>query len=171
MSIPLVEDMSDDSYVLDIHDITLTPAWPSLGRQVRWEMDGHLKESVDLTKVVCDVVMKFGPVKMLDTKYRLPDLLARMGARLSGDPRPPAGPWKQAWDLQLPETVPVAEQRIRLRARTGTGKNFFALDIPFDFRRRTHRAMTGGGAGSRVLGPTHCRCQDSLSSSPVAELL
>ncbi|MGW0879824.1 hypothetical protein [Streptomyces sp. NPDC002671] len=132
--------MSDDSYVLDIIDITLTPAWPRLGRQVRWEMHGHLKETVDLTRVTCKVTIKFGPIKMLDRSYRLPELLAGMGARLSGDPQPPAGPWQQAWNLQLPEAVPVAEHRIHLRARTGNGKDFFALDLPLNFSRRSHLA-------------------------------
>ncbi|MQY35163.1 hypothetical protein SRB17_31350 [Streptomyces sp. RB17] len=149
MSVDTVEDISDDTYVLDLLTITLTPALPWLGHQVRCEMDGHLKEAVDLTRVSCNVIMKFGPVKMLDRWYRLPDLLARMGARLPGDTTPPAGPWKQAWILRLPEAVPVAEHRIRLRARTGNGKNFFALDIPVDFRRRFHPSRTNGGGGSR----------------------
>ncbi|MFB7503442.1 hypothetical protein ACFC0P_07990, partial [Streptomyces broussonetiae] len=102
----------------------------------------------------CSVIMKFGPVKILDNSYRLPDLLARMGARLSGDPRPPAGPWRQAWNLQLPESVPVARHRIRLRARTEGGKNFFALDIPLDFSHRFRPAATGEGRGPRVLHST-----------------
>ena len=156
MSVDTVEDISDDSYVLDVRTITLTPALPWLGHQVRCELDGHLKEAVDLTQVTCNVIMKFGPVKMLDRWYRLPDLLARMGATLSGDPRPPAGPWKQAWVLRLPETVPVAEHRIRLRARTGNGKNFFALDIPVDFRRRFHPSRTNGGGGSRMFHGQRC---------------
>ncbi|MFI2199664.1 hypothetical protein ACH47Z_02530 [Streptomyces sp. NPDC020192] len=146
VSMRLVEDASDDTYVLDILDITLTPALPWLGHQVRWEMDGHLKETVDLTRVTCDVTMKFGPMKFLDRSYRLPELLAGMGASLSGDPRPPAGPWRQAWNLQLPETVPVAQHRIRLRARTGTGKNFLALDIPLDFSRRFRPTATSGSS-------------------------
>jgi hypothetical protein len=151
MSVGLVEDISDDTYVLDLVTITLTPALPWLGHQVRCELAGHLKEAVDLTRVTCNVIMKFGPVKMLDRWYRLPDLLAHMGAGLPGDPRPPAGPWKQAWILRLPETVPVAEHRIRLRARTGNGKNFFALDIPMDFSRRFHPSRRNGGGGSRMF--------------------
>ena len=95
MSNHLVEDASDAGYVLDILDITLTPAMPHLGGQVRWEMHGHLKETVDLTRVTCRVVMKIGPMKILDKSYRLPDLLASMGPHLSGDPRPPAVPWRQ----------------------------------------------------------------------------
>lgn len=154
MSIRLVEDASDDSYVLDILDITLTPALPRLGHQVRWEMDSRLKETVDLTRVTCNVVMKFGPVKMLDRNYRLPDLLAGMGAGLSGDPKPPPGPWKQAWDLRIPETVPVTKHRIRLRARTGDGKDFLALDIPVDFSRRCRPTATGDGGGSCVFHGT-----------------
>lgn len=153
----LVEDVSDDTYVLDILDITLIPALPWLGHRVRWEMVGHLKETVDLTLVTCNVIMKFGPVKMLDKSYRLPDLLAGMGSRLSGDPMLPAGPWKQAWSLRLPDTVPVAQHRIRLHARTGTGKNFFALDIPLNFSRRLRLVTMSDGGGSRVLHSTRRR--------------
>ncbi|MEU6550477.1 hypothetical protein ABZ915_09340 [Streptomyces sp. NPDC046915] len=158
MSIRLVEDVSDGTYVLDGLDITLTPALPWLGHQVSWEMNGHLKEPVDLTRVTCNVIMKFGPVKMLDRNYELPDLLKGVGARLSGDPRPPAGPWRQTWNLQLPEAVPVAEHRILLRARTGRGKNFFALDIALNFSRSFRPAATSGCGGSRVL---HGSCRDS----------
>ncbi|WP_198668446.1 hypothetical protein [Streptomyces triticisoli] len=139
MNYHLVEDASDDSYVMHILDITLTPTLPRLGHPLRWEMHSHLKETVDLTRVTCRVIMKVGPMKILDKNYRLPDLLAAMGTSLSGDPRPPAGPWKQTWHLQIPPTVPVARHRIHLRARTGDGKNFLALNIPVAF---THRWIT-----------------------------
>ncbi|PZG72660.1 hypothetical protein C1I97_37925 [Streptomyces sp. NTH33] len=141
MSNCLVEDASDASYIMDILDITLTPASPRLGHQVRWEMHSHLKETVDLTRVTCRVIMKIGPMKILDKSYGLPDLLASMGTGLSGDPRPPAGPWRQTWDLQIPGAVPVARHRIHLRARTADGKNFLALDIPVAF---SHSWATAG---------------------------
>ncbi|WP_272920667.1 hypothetical protein [Streptomyces sp. SID1328] len=37
MSIRPVEDVSDDTYVLDRLIVTLTPALPWLGHQARWE--------------------------------------------------------------------------------------------------------------------------------------
>ncbi|MFE0385948.1 hypothetical protein ACFW1F_18025 [Streptomyces bungoensis] len=155
MSIRLMEDVSDSTYVLDSLAITLTPALPRLGHQARWEMNGQLKEPVDLTRVTCDVIMKFGPAKMLDKQYRLPDLLENLGARLSGDPRPAAGPWQQTWNLQLPEAVPVAEHRILLRARTDNGQNFLALDIALNFSHRFHPPPTSGTAGSRMVHGSH----------------
>jgi hypothetical protein len=148
MSTPLVEDTSDDHYVLDILDITLNPTLPRLGHRLRCTMDGYLKEPVDLTRVTCNVVMKIGPVKMLDRTYRLPELLAGMGAGLCGDLRPDAGPWKQTWDLQIPRTVPVARHRIVLRARTGDGKDFLALHIPVDFSHRFRPFAPGDPTGS-----------------------
>ncbi|MFF4829167.1 hypothetical protein ACFY20_40835 [Streptomyces sp. NPDC001312] len=132
----LVEDASDDNYVMDILDITCTPALPRLGQQVRWEMHSHLKETVDLTQVTCRVIMKIDPMKILDKSYTLPDLLASMGTSLSGDAQPPAGPWRQTWNLQIPQTVPVARQNLHLRAHTGDGKSFLALDIPVTFSHR-----------------------------------
>ncbi|MGW4567913.1 hypothetical protein ACWEN3_37905 [Streptomyces sp. NPDC004561] len=115
-------------------------------------MNGHLKASVDLTRVTCNVIMKFGPVKMLDRNYALPELLASVGARLPGDLRPPAGPWRQTWNLQLPQAVPVAEHRILLRAWTGSGKNLLALNIAVDFNRSFRPAATSGSAGSTRAG-------------------
>lgn len=156
MSICLVEDVSDDTYVLADLDITMTPASPWLGQQVRCQMNGRLNESVDLTRITCKVIMKFGPVKMLDKTYALPDLLEGVGARLSGDLRPPAGSWRQTWNLRLPETVPVAEHRILLRARTGTGKDFLALNIALDFSRTFRPAATSGSAGSRLFHGSRC---------------
>ncbi|MFF8953945.1 hypothetical protein ACF09I_34885 [Streptomyces sp. NPDC014940] len=55
MSVCLVEDVSDGTYVLDSLAVTLTPALPWLGHQVCWETNGRLKESVDLTRVTCDI--------------------------------------------------------------------------------------------------------------------
>lgn len=157
MSIRLVEDVSDSTYVLDRLAVTLTPALPLLGHQACWEMNGHLKEPVDLTRVTCKVIMKFGPVKMLERNCTLPDLLESLGARLSGDLRPAAGPWRQTWNLQLPEAVPVAEHRILLRARTGSGQNFLALDMALDFSHRFRPTPASGRAGSRVLHGSHRR--------------
>ncbi|MEW2290849.1 hypothetical protein [Streptomyces sp. NPDC047841] len=155
MSIRLVEDVSDDTYVLDGLAVRLTPALPWLGHRVCWEMNGRLKEPVDLSRVTCNVIMKYGPVKMLERNYALRDLLGSLGARLSGDLRPAAGPWQQTWNLQLPEAVPVAELRILLRARTGSGRNFLALDIALDFSHRFRPAPAGGRAGARVLQGSH----------------
>ncbi|MFF4762212.1 hypothetical protein [Streptomyces sp. NPDC001292] len=132
----LVEDASDGTYVMEILDITCTPAMPRLGHQVRWEMDSYLKETVDLTQVTCRVIMKIGPMKILDKSFKLPELLASMGTHLSGDTQPPAGPWKQTWNLHIPTAVPVARHRLHLRARTGDGKNFLALNIPVAFSHR-----------------------------------
>ncbi|MEU6664381.1 hypothetical protein [Streptomyces sp. NPDC046821] len=138
MSIRFVEDASDDTYVLDIHDITLIPSYPRLGRPLRWTMNSSLKETVDLTQVTCTTTMKVGPVKILNSTYRLPDLLANLGTRLTGNPQPPAGPWQQTWNFHIPRTVPVARHRIHLRAHTADGRNFLALNIPLDFNHRYH---------------------------------
>ncbi|MFF9378097.1 hypothetical protein ACF1BB_26615 [Streptomyces griseoluteus] len=157
MSIRLLEDVSDGTYVLDRLAVTLTPALPWLGHQACWEMHGHLKEPIDLTRVTCNVVMKFGPVKILERNYSLPDLLESLGAKLPDDLRPAAGPWRQAWNLQLPESVPVAEHRILLRARTDSGQNFLALDMALDFSLRFRPSPADGAARSRVLHGSHRR--------------
>ncbi|MGW2773487.1 hypothetical protein ACWC4C_13335 [Streptomyces olivaceoviridis] len=103
------------------------------------------------------MITKYGPVKMLERNYRLPNLLETLGARLSGDLRPAAGPWQQTWNLQLPEAIPVAELRILLRARTDSGQNFLALDIALNFSHRFRPTPAGSRAGSRVLQGSHRR--------------
>ncbi|WP_225814098.1 hypothetical protein [Streptomyces spinosus] len=156
MSIRLVEDRSDDTYILHSLTLTLTPALPWLGHQARWQMHGHLKEPVDLTRVTCNVITKYGPVKLLEQNYTLPDLLKTLGATLSGNPTPPAGPWQQTWHLTLPEAIPLAELRILLRARTHTGHNFLALDIALNFSHK-YRPTTTSTARSHLLQASHQR--------------
>ncbi|ALO98650.1 hypothetical protein SHL15_9268 [Streptomyces hygroscopicus subsp. limoneus] len=157
MSIRLVEDVSDDTCVLGGLAVTLAQALPWLGHRVCWEMNGRLKERVGLTRVTCNVIMKYGPVKVVGTSHTLPDLLEALGARLWGDPGPGAGPWQQSWNLQLPEAIPVAELRMLVRARTDSGRNLFALDIALDFSHRFRPAPAGSRAGSRVLQGSHRR--------------
>ncbi|MGW4198870.1 hypothetical protein ACWEEU_27885, partial [Streptomyces sp. NPDC005004] len=86
--------------------------------------------------------------------YSLPGLLATMGAQLSGPLRPPAGPWRQTWNLRIPETVPLARHRIHLRARTAYGEDFMALEIPVDFTRRRHFSVTYNNTHHTAQNPT-----------------
>ncbi|MFJ2807937.1 ML domain-containing protein [Kitasatospora sp. NPDC087271] len=134
----LIEDRSDDSYVLEIQDITLTPSSPEPGKELRWEMTGRLKEQVDLTQVQCQVQVKLGLVTLLRKTAMLPEVLKMLGAELEGATRPPAGKWKQTWTFTLPREVPMGDVRIYLQSYTGGGeeKDFMDLNLRIDFRRR-----------------------------------
>ncbi|MEU2135365.1 hypothetical protein [Streptomyces sp. NPDC018352] len=134
----LVEDRSDESYVLEIRDITLTPPFPEPGKELRWEMAGHLKEQVDLAQVECQLQVKLGLVTLMRQTVTLPETLKKLGAKLEGDTQAPAGPWKQTWTFTLPQQLPKADFRIYLQSFTGGAeeKDFMDLNLRADFRRR-----------------------------------
>lgn len=138
MTTDLIEDRSDDSYVLEIEDITLTPSFPEPGKELRWEMTGRLKEQVDLTQVECQVQVKLGVITLLRKTATLPEVLKMLGAELEGDTRPPAEEWKQTWTFTLPRETPKADFRIYIQSYTGDGeeKDFMDLYARIDFRRR-----------------------------------
>ncbi|MEV6250534.1 hypothetical protein AB0M38_30720 [Streptomyces sp. NPDC051742] len=137
MATDLIEDRSDDSYVLEIEDITLTPSFPEPGRELRWQMTGRLKEQVDLTQVECQVQVKLGLITLLRKTATLPEVLKMLGAELEGDTRPPAGEWKQTWTFTLAREIPKADFRIYIQSYTGDGeeKDFMDLYARIDFRR------------------------------------
>ncbi|WP_225812331.1 hypothetical protein [Streptomyces spinosus] len=87
MSVRLVEDVSDDTYALDGLTLTLTPALTWLGHQACWEMNGHLKEPVDLTRVTRNVITEYGPVKMLERTDSAPPEGPSAAARADVPPR------------------------------------------------------------------------------------
>ncbi|MER7576689.1 ML domain-containing protein [Streptomyces sp. NPDC126514] len=138
MPTDLIEDRSDDSYVLAIEDVTLTPPFPAPGKDLRWEMAGQLKEQVDLTQVQCQVQVKLGVVTLLRKTASLPEVLKMLRGKLEGDTRPPAGPWKQTWTFPLPREIPRGDFRIYFQSYTGGGeeKDFMDLYLRIDFSRR-----------------------------------
>ncbi|MEV6406138.1 hypothetical protein AB0M58_24765 [Streptomyces bobili] len=138
MATDLVEDLSDDTYVLQIEDITLTPSFPPPGRELRWELTGRLKEQVDLTQVQCQVQIKLGVITLMRKTATLPEVLKMLGGELEGDTRPTAGAWKQTWTFQLAREIPQGDFRIYFQSYTGSGeeKDFMDLNLHLDFRRR-----------------------------------
>ncbi|MFI5977669.1 hypothetical protein [Streptomyces sp. NPDC051452] len=191
MSLHLVEGVGNSTYVLDHLAVTLTPALPWLGHQACWEVNGHLKEPVDLTRGTCKTIMKFRPVKMLERNCTLADLLESLGARLSGDPKPAAGPRQQTWNLRLPEAMPLAERRIREGSRAtapaaprthpaaeqvhqahtpSAQQHVRQPDRPRQGHRRTRPrasavdAVGGGGHDGRLARTASCAARTRLAS-------
>ncbi|MFJ9434650.1 ML domain-containing protein [Streptomyces sp. NPDC101490] len=136
MPTDLIEDASDDTYLLDIKDITLTPAFPEPGKELRIDLTGRLKAEVDLTQVQVQVQVKLGLVTLLRESRLLPDLLATWGAKLSGDSKPPAGEWKQSWTFQMPKEIPKGDFRIYFTSYAEDDSDFADLKARVDFRKR-----------------------------------
>ncbi|MBH1933759.1 hypothetical protein I5Q34_05520 [Streptomyces sp. AV19] len=137
MATDLIEDRSDDSYVLEIDDITLTPSFPEPGKDLRWEMTGRLKEQIDLTQVQCQIQVKLGLVTLLRKTATLPEVLKMLGAELEGDTQAPSGEWTQTWTFAIPRELPKGDFRIYVQSYTGDGeeKDFMDLNLHIDFRR------------------------------------
>ncbi|APU13098.1 ML domain-containing protein [Actinoalloteichus fjordicus] len=137
MATDLVEDRSDETYLLQVQDITLTPEVPEPGKPLRWDLTARLAEQVDLAEVECQVQVKLGLITLLRRTYMLPELLKAYGAELSGDLHPPAGEWKQTWTMNLPKEIPRGDFRVYVQSFTGGGeeKDFCDLFLHVDFRR------------------------------------
>ncbi|MGW8768061.1 ML domain-containing protein [Streptomyces sp. NPDC055815] len=137
MATDLIEDRGDETYVLQIQDITLTPSFPERGKELRWEMVGHLSEQVDLAQVECLLQVKLGVITLIRKTATLPEVLKTLGAELEGDTQAPAGPWKQTWTFKLPKELPTGDFRIYLQSYTGDEeeKDFMDLNLHVDFRR------------------------------------
>ncbi|MFJ8085424.1 hypothetical protein ACIQ6Y_33190 [Streptomyces sp. NPDC096205] len=136
MTTEWITDTGDDSYVCRIKDITLTPAFPEPGKELRLDLTAELAEQVDLTQVECHFQVKLGLITPLRATYTLPDLLAAWGAELSGDPKPPAGEWKQSWIFKLPREIPKGDFRLYLTSYTNTEMDFLDLNARFDMRKQ-----------------------------------
>ncbi|WP_426368003.1 hypothetical protein [Streptomyces sp. E-08] len=98
-------------------------------------LTGELKEQVDLTQVEVQFQLKLGVITLIPKSYLLPDLLAAWGAKLSGDPRPPAGEWKQSWTFQLPREIPKGDFRLYLTSYAEDDSDFADLKAHVDFRK------------------------------------
>jgi hypothetical protein len=109
MSTDLVEIAADEYDILTISDITLYPAMPQPGKDLRWEMTGTLSEAVDLRKALAHVQVRLGFITLIRKTFTLPDLLASLGGRLSDDSEAPAGPLKRVWTIRVPEEIPRAD--------------------------------------------------------------
>ncbi|MFK0050076.1 hypothetical protein ACIQU4_39410 [Streptomyces sp. NPDC090741] len=136
MASDLIEDRSDESYLLEIQDITLTPSFPVPGQPLTVELVGKLREQVDLTKVIVNVQVKLGNITLSRRTQTLLYYLESVGA--PGDYKPAAGPWKQTWTFPVQRAMPKADFRIYVQSST-TGpeeKDFADLNVRFDFRTK-----------------------------------
>jgi hypothetical protein len=131
----LIEDVGDDSYVATLKDITLTPAFPPPGRELRLDLVAELAEQVDLTAVQCQLQVKLGVITLYRKTISLPDMLAIWGAKLSGNTKAPAGEWKQNWTFSLPREIPKGDFRVYLEMFTRDDKDFLGLRAHVDFRK------------------------------------
>ncbi|ORZ01628.1 ML domain-domain-containing protein [Syncephalastrum racemosum] len=130
-----IEDCSDDSYILKIDDITLTPAHPQPGKDLLIEASGTLKETVDVGSVA-DVRVKIGVVQLLHKQFDLCDELDKSQIEEECPVQP--GRLKVSQKVTLPKEIPKALFHVDVAAYDQYDRDLACLRIKIDFRRHRY---------------------------------
>ncbi|WP_117213228.1 ML domain-containing protein [Allorhizocola rhizosphaerae] len=129
----LVEDCSDDNYVLRVKEIAVTPPFPEPGKPFRWEITGKLREPIDLHRSTADVKVRRGVTTLVSAKVSLHDALTYGGMN------PPdtlgKGRVTMAGEVELPDEVAQGVYRLSLRAWDEDKQNLACLKARVDMRR------------------------------------
>ncbi|KAI9318435.1 ML domain-containing protein [Dichotomocladium elegans] len=128
----LIEDCSDETFILDIQDITLTPAQPEAGKELLIEAEGVLHERVD-AGAKAHVIVKMGVVQLLRRTFDLCDEAEKNDMEVQCPVE--NGYVKIAKTVTLPKEVPKAHYRVQVRAENYDGAPLACLNINVDFRR------------------------------------
>ncbi|KAI7882590.1 hypothetical protein K492DRAFT_193396 [Lichtheimia hyalospora FSU 10163] len=127
----LIHDCSDESYILDIYDITLTPPHPAPGDNLMIEAIGYLEEPVDYG-AEARVLVKLGFVQLLKKTFDICQELDNNDAELQCPIMD--GPVKVTQNVTLPEEIPKAHFKVQVRAENYDKRPLACLDVDVDFR-------------------------------------
>ncbi|KAI9495518.1 ML domain-containing protein [Zychaea mexicana] len=128
----LIEDCSDESYILEIKDITLTPPHPVPGEELKIEAVGLLKEPVR-SDARANVLVKLGVVTLLHKDFDICDELDKNDTELKCPIE--AGLIKVTQKVTLPKEIPKAHFKVRVRAYNWDDEDLACLNVDVDFRR------------------------------------
>ncbi|KAI7852501.1 ML domain-containing protein [Circinella umbellata] len=133
----LIEDCSDDSYILEIKDITLTPPMPVPGEDLIIEAVGYLKETVD-QGASANVLVKLGVVTLLHKDFDICGQLEDNDTELKCPIE--NGLIKVTQKVTLPKEIPKAHFKVQVRATNWDESDLACLNVDVDFRRRRHHS-------------------------------
>ncbi|KAI8144502.1 ML domain-containing protein [Fennellomyces sp. T-0311] len=140
----LIKDCSDSSYILDIEDITLTPAQPQPGQELLIQASGYLKERVDYG-ANAHVIVKLGVVQLINRNFDICNELDNNDTELKCPIE--SGLVTVSQKVTLPKETPRAHFNVQVRAENYDGAKLACLDVNIDFRRRHH-----GSYKNRLIG-------------------
>ncbi|KAI7877381.1 hypothetical protein K492DRAFT_171764 [Lichtheimia hyalospora FSU 10163] len=129
-STDLIEDCSDDSYAVEIQDITLTPPFPEPGKELLIEATGIIKEPIQDGAFV-QVTVKLGLVTLLRKTF---DLCEEMQKNDVLECPVKEGPLKITKVVKLPKEIPKAEFRVFAAAYNYDDSDLACLKAHVDFR-------------------------------------
>ncbi|CDS10151.1 hypothetical protein LRAMOSA02828 [Lichtheimia ramosa] len=144
-STDLIEDCSDDSYGVEIRDITLTPSFPEPGKELLIEAEGIIKEPIQDGAYV-QVTVKIGVVTLIRRTF---DLCEEMQKNDVLDCPVRQGPTKASIvepsshdhhiitkTVQLPKEIPKGDFRVYAQAYNYDDSDLACLKAHVDFRKR-----------------------------------
>ncbi|KAG0173437.1 Phosphatidylglycerol/phosphatidylinositol transfer protein [Apophysomyces sp. BC1034] len=132
-STDLIEDCSDETYMVEIKNITLTPAFPEPGKDLLIEVEGELKERVE-EGAEAQVTVKLGVVtlirKTFDICKELKDNDFDVQCPIS------KGPLKITKTVKLPKEIPPGDFRVIVNAYNYDEADLACLRAHVDFRKK-----------------------------------
>ncbi|KAI9259404.1 ML domain-containing protein [Phascolomyces articulosus] len=131
----LIEDCSDDSYILDIRDITLTPSIPVPGEDLIIEAEGKLKETVKEGAAAL-VHVKLGVVTLLRKEFDICQELDNNDTQLKCPIE--KGLIKITQKVTLPKEIPKAHFKVAVNAWNHDDMDLACLKVDVDFRHSRH---------------------------------
>ncbi|KAF7732827.1 Phosphatidylglycerol/phosphatidylinositol transfer protein [Apophysomyces ossiformis] len=123
----------DDTYILKIKDITLTPPFPVPGEELKIEASGFLEEDVE-EGAAARVTVKLGLVTLLRKTFDICDELKKNDVELKCPIK--KGELKLTQTVKLPKEIPPGDFRVFVEAYNYDDADLACLRAHVDFRKR-----------------------------------
>ncbi|CEP17040.1 hypothetical protein [Parasitella parasitica] len=133
-----IVDCSDDSYVLDIKDIKITPSIVTAGSELTISASGTVKETV-VPGASAHVVVKIGVVQLLRKTFDICDELQKHEDDVALQCPIEKGALTVTQKVTLPKEIPRGKFLVSVHADTIDEQPLACLLISVDFRVRRSR--------------------------------
>ncbi|KAL0080272.1 ML domain-containing protein [Phycomyces blakesleeanus] len=127
----IIKDCGDKSYMVEIKDITLTPAVPVPGKEISVVATGHIKEKL-LPGAYADVLVKVGDVDVLKKQYDLCQVMKDNKTNIQCPVK--KGKVKFTHKVTIPKDIPKALFKVEVRAFDVNKKKLACLNLAVDFK-------------------------------------
>ncbi|KAL1930033.1 hypothetical protein VTP01DRAFT_1187 [Rhizomucor pusillus] len=128
----MISDCSDEKYILDIQNITLTPPDPKPGDELLIEATGYLKERVDYGAYADVTVALNRRFILLRKTFDICEEMEKNDAQIKCPVEP--GLLKVTQTVTLPKEVPKARFLVHVRANNYNEAKLACLNVVADFR-------------------------------------
>ncbi|KAI9017980.1 ML domain-containing protein [Phycomyces nitens] len=126
----LIKDCSDKSYLIDVKEISLTPAVLVPGETILIEATGTTKKKL-VKGAYANVVIKVGNVQIMSQKFDLCDEMVKNKTKLQCPIK--KGKVKFSHKIDLPKDIPKADFKVEVRAFDVNDEKLACLNIAANF--------------------------------------